>query len=91
MTARIVGVNKMASRMQEIEEEALQLPADQRASLAERLISSLDQEEDPEAERLWIEEAERRYRDYSAGKVVARLAESVLRDVRGRLRSRPDS
>ncbi len=76
----------MPTKMQEIEEQALQLPADERAFLAERLISSLDEEEDPEAERRWVEEAERRYRDYRKGKVVARPAESVLRDIRTKLR-----
>ena len=76
----------MPTKMQEIEEQALQLPVDERAFLAERLISSLDEEEDPEAERLWVEEAERRYKEYRESKVTAKPVQSVLRDIRSRLK-----
>jgi hypothetical protein len=43
---------------------------------------SLDAEEDPNAERLWIEEAERRYREYKEGRVKAKPAEAVFKEAR---------
>ncbi len=45
----------MALKMKKIEEEALQLSSHERAQLAEHLIHSLHEEEDPEAERLFQE------------------------------------
>ncbi len=76
----------MASKLKEIEENALQLSLPDRAQLAEHLIHSLDEEEDPEAERLWIEEAERRYREYKEGKVEGIPAELVFKKARLKLK-----
>ncbi|MCL4456546.1 MAG: addiction module protein [Nitrospirae bacterium] len=75
----------MLSKIKEIEEEALQLAPSERALLAEHLINSLDDMEDPEAERLWIEEAERRYLAYKEGKIKTKRAELVFQDVRLKL------
>ncbi len=75
----------MPSKIKEIEEEALRLPSYERAQLAEHLIISLDDVEDPEAERLWIEEAERRYQEYKQGKVKAKPAEMVFKEARSKL------
>lgn len=74
----------MSSKVKEIEKEALRLGPRERAMLAEHLIGSLDAEEDPEAERLWIEEAERRYKEYKEGKVQTRSAELVFREARAK-------
>lgn len=68
--------------MKEIEKNALQLSPRDRAQLAEHLIHSLDEVEDPEAERLWIEEAERRYREYKEGKIKGKAAELVFKKAR---------
>ena len=46
--------------LQTIEQEALNLPIEDRASLVEKLLSSLDALTEPEAERLWLMEAQRR-------------------------------
>jgi putative addiction module component (TIGR02574 family) len=75
----------MSPDIQEIEEKALKLPSTERALLAERLISSLEGEEDAEAERLWINEAERRYREYKEGKVKARPAAQVFKEAFSKL------
>lgn len=64
--------------IKEIEEKALKLSSYDRAILAERLITSLDEDEDAEVERLWIEEAERRYKEYKEGKVKAKPANQVF-------------
>ena len=76
----------MSSELKEIEENALQLSPHDRAQLAEYLIHSLDDEEDPDAERLWIEEAERRYRKHKEGKVKGKLADLVFREARSKLK-----
>jgi putative addiction module component (TIGR02574 family) len=76
----------MPVRIKKIEEEALRLPSYERALLAENLIRSLDEEEDSEAERLWIEEAERRYKEYKEGRVKAKPAESVFKEVSSKLK-----
>lgn len=76
----------MASKLKEIEETALQLSPSDRAQLAEHLIHSLDEKEDPEAERLWIEEAERRYQEYKEGKIKRKPAESVFKEARSKIK-----
>jgi uncharacterized protein (DUF2164 family) len=43
-----------------LESQALRLSRRERARLAQRLISSLDQEVDADVEKLWLQEAERR-------------------------------
>ncbi|MBI5199414.1 MAG: addiction module protein [Nitrospirae bacterium] len=75
----------MPLKVKEVEEEALQLPSHERAKLAEHLIHSLDEEEDPEAEKLWIKEAERRYRQYKEGKVKTKPASLVFKEARSKL------
>jgi putative addiction module component (TIGR02574 family) len=75
----------MPLSVKEIEGEALQLSPHERAQLAEHLIHSLDAEEDPNAERLWIEEAERRYREYKEGRVKAKPAGAVFKEARSKL------
>lgn len=75
----------MSPDIQEIEEKALKLPSSERALLAEHLISSLEAEEDAEAELLWVNEAERRYKEYKEGKVKARPASQVFKEAFSRL------
>ncbi len=67
----------------EVESAALQLPREERARLAERLISSLEEESD--VERAWIEEAERRYERYRAGETRVVPAADVIARMRQRL------
>jgi len=76
----------MSLKVKEIEREALRLDTRERALLAEHLISSLDTDEDPEAERLWIEEAERRYKEYKEGRVNAKPADMVLKEARAKFK-----
>ena len=54
----------------ELKRQALQLDPSVRADLARELLESLDDLPEPEIERLWLEEAERRRADVQAGKVV---------------------
>lgn len=70
----------------QIETEALSLPLDARASLAQRLLLSLEDVSEPEFERLWGDESARRATAIDAGTmqsisgdVVARKARALLR------------
>jgi len=69
----------------EIENEALQLSQEERALLAEHLLSSLDEGQTGLYEELWLEEAERRIAAYRAGTMTARPAEDVFRDAHRKL------
>jgi putative addiction module component (TIGR02574 family) len=75
---------------EDLKREALKLAKDERADLAQSLIRSLDaaeQEEDlSEIERLWAEEAERRYQEILDGKVKAVPGEEAMRRARAALR-----
>ena len=66
--------------------KALKLSRLDRARLAQRLLSSLDQEADADAEQLWLEEAERRLGQLKSGKVVGIPAEKVIKKARSTIR-----
>ncbi len=72
----------MSPELKECEAQALALRPQERAMLAEHLIASLDSLDDSENERLWLEEAGRRYQEYKKGNISARPAEEVLHDAR---------
>jgi hypothetical protein len=72
----------MSPELQECEAQVMSLPINERAILADHLITSLDLLNDSENERLWIDEAERRYQEYKNGNISARSAANVLRDAR---------
>lgn len=56
---------------------ALKLAPEERFSVIDELVNSLDRP-DPEIDRLWIEEAERRIAAYRAGRVQGVAAEDVV-------------
>ena len=68
--------------------EARKLPLDEKKDLGYSLIrvDSAEEEEEREIERLWAEEAERRYQDYLDGKVEAVSGEEAIRRIRAALR-----
>jgi putative addiction module component (TIGR02574 family) len=59
-------------------EDALVLSVHDRAVLAERLLASLDELDEEEAERLWAIEAQRRLGEYQAGRAEAISAPDVI-------------
>jgi putative addiction module component (TIGR02574 family) len=61
----------------EVLKSALSLPVDDRAALAEKLLASLDDLDEQEAERLWAKEAQRRLEEYRAGRAGAVDAHEV--------------
>jgi putative addiction module component (TIGR02574 family) len=67
----------MNAPIQAIVEEAEHLSASDRADLVERLLATLDRP-DPEIDRAWAEECERRLDSYLRGETTALDAEEVL-------------
>ena len=76
----------MARLARELESKALKLSRRERARLAQRLISSLEQQVDADAESLWLAEAERRLAELKSGKVAAIPAAKVMKKPRSALR-----
>jgi putative addiction module component (TIGR02574 family) len=66
--------------------KALALDVQDRARLAESLLASLDELSEEEAERLWAEEAERRRKEYRAGRAKAVSVEEIHRRAQRLLR-----
>lgn len=54
----------------QIEQEALHLPVKDRARLANRLLESLDDVSESDAEQLWLEEARRRVAEIDGSQVL---------------------
>ena len=75
----------MARKLSEIESEAMQLSRQERAVLVERLLTTLDVSDDVDAEELWLQEAERRYQEYRAGRIASKPAGQVFEDAKKRL------
>jgi putative addiction module component (TIGR02574 family) len=72
----------MPLTIEQLEHEAMQLPAASRAELAERLVESLDSAELAEVQTLWAAEAVRRRDDVRSGRVKAIPGEEVFAEVR---------
>lgn len=72
--------------LKQIEDEALHLPEDQRAELAQKLLLSLDAASENEIAQDWLVEARRRARELEDGTVKPIPAEEVRRKARALLR-----
>jgi putative addiction module component (TIGR02574 family) len=82
----VLAFDPMADPIRRLEPAALKLSPKERARLAEQLISSLDDHADPDSERLWLGEAERRLDELLTGKVAGISADEVFRKARSSLR-----
>lgn len=76
----------MTALMMEIEKEANQLSVEERELLAERLLATVSGAPLTEVDEMWVEEAERRYSAWKAGRTKAIAAEQALAELRGELR-----
>lgn len=63
--------------LKDVLKDALTLDVHERALLAERLLATLEELSEEEAERLWVEEAERRLKEYRSGRAKAISADEV--------------
>jgi putative addiction module component (TIGR02574 family) len=77
----------MRLTFEQIAEEALSLPSDARAFLADRLVESLNPAEDEEIRQLWINEASRRQDDVRSGRVKTIPGDVALAQVRKALKN----
>lgn len=68
----------MSAKLEKLEHEALSLSRQQRAFLADRLLSSLDGDVLTDIDAAWIVEAEHRYKEYKEGKRQSIAAQDVF-------------
>jgi putative addiction module component (TIGR02574 family) len=69
-----------------LEKELLRLPPEERARLAQLLLSSLDAVRESDLERIWFNEAQRRAEQIDSGAVRLIPSEEVQRKARSLLR-----
>jgi putative addiction module component (TIGR02574 family) len=75
----------MSELAEKLIQQALGLPADERAEVAERLLSSLEQPLSA-IDHLWAQEAEDRIDAYERGEIEAIPAEDVFNTIKNRKR-----
>ena len=72
----------MSILLEEIARKVLNLPPEERAELAHKLIVSIDDAIDKEAEAAWDVEIEKRANEIKSGKAKGRAAEDILAEIR---------
>jgi len=72
--------------LKSIQTAAMRLPSQERGQLAAALLSSLESDDASEIETMWVEEADRRYRAYRAGRDKAVPAKVAIASVRASLK-----
>jgi hypothetical protein len=77
-----VSFVSMTTNWEQLADEAMSLPGESRARLADRLVESLDIEGLSSIEQLWLTEAKRRRDEVRSGKVETIRGEDALRKVR---------
>jgi len=75
----------MSELAEKLIEQALNLPAEERAAFAERLLTSLEPELSS-IDLLWAQEAEDRLDAYERGEIKAIPAEEVFNSIKNRKR-----
>ncbi|MEO8467878.1 MAG: addiction module protein [Gammaproteobacteria bacterium] len=75
----------MARAIADIEKDIRALTSDEKAELLRALIAELDGPADVNAEKAWLAEAQRRYREFVDGKVKAVPGRLVFERLRARL------
>ncbi len=79
----------MALALEDVAQQALLLPPEEKASLIDRLLVTFDTETLSDWEEAWFAEAEKRYRELKEGKVVGIPAAEVFASIRAELQCRP--
>ena len=78
----------MARAVSEIEREIRGLERDDQEQLLRALLEELDGPPDPDVERVWLEEAQRRSRELDTGDVDTIPADEVFDKARDQLKRR---
>jgi putative addiction module component (TIGR02574 family) len=76
----------MGTTVEQLVTQAMTLPSESRARLADLLVESLDADDIGPIEQVWIAEAKRRRDDVRAGRVETVPGEGALRNVRDSIR-----
>ncbi len=76
----------MSTTVEELAEQAMTLPGESRARLADLLVESLDADALTDIDRLWLAEAKRRRDEVRSGKVKTIPGDEALRRVRDSVR-----
>jgi len=76
----------MGSNLDQLTAAAMKLPIRDRVQLAQRLVSTLDDEVEPNTEALWFAEAEQRLEELRNGKVQGIDADEAFRTAREALK-----
>ena len=76
----------MGSNLDQLTAAAMKLPIRDRVQLAQRLVSTLDDEVEPNTEALWFAEAEQRLEEFRNGKVQGIDADEAFRTAREALK-----
>jgi hypothetical protein len=76
----------MATTVEQLVEQAMTLPSESRARLADLLMESLEGDDLGRIEQLWITEAKRRRDEVRTGKVETVPGDEGLRQVRDSIR-----
>ena len=77
----------MTVRREQVLEDALSLPPNERAEIAERILSSLDLVAQQENDRLWAQEVENRLDAYERGEIKAVPADEVFKKIEAQRKS----
>jgi putative addiction module component (TIGR02574 family) len=77
---------RMATTVERLAQQALKLPSESRAELADRLVESLDASDLGRIDRLWTAEAKRRRDEVRAGRVKTIPGDQARRKVRNAVR-----
>ena len=76
----------MTPLLEKIERQAKALSREDRERLAQDLMAGLEDSPLSEIDQAWIDEAERRYDDWKAGRTKAVPAERAIAEMRRKLR-----
>lgn len=76
----------MATTLEQLAEQAMNLPTESRARLADLLVESLDAAELGHVDRLWVTEAKRRRDEVRSGRVEVIPGDEALQKVRDAVR-----
>jgi len=76
----------MSTTVEQLAEQAMSLPGESRARLADIIVESLDKEALTQIDRLWLSEAKRRRDEVRSGKVKTIPGDEALRRVRDSVR-----
>ncbi len=72
----------MSSNLDQLTADAMKLPLRDRVQLAQRIVSTLDDEAERGVEPLWFAEAERRLEELRSGKVQGIDSDEAFRTAR---------